>query len=192
MIATTYIQIVKTAILLFCGALLLVLVLSEVRLEPHERVPAGRPQPTPPTNKAIGLPPRGPGRRPQWEQFSMIFGVTLGVLGLPHVMIRFLTVRDGADAARTSAVTAIWIFAVFLITLPVLSYGAMLLVGQGRNRGKSPGGNLAVPQLSNLLGGDLLLSFVSAVAFATILAALSGLVIATTWLGLRTTSTPSS
>jgi SSS family transporter len=175
MIATTYIQIVKTAILLFCGALLLVLVLSKFGWNPMNvfQQAAG----ALPNNKAI-LPTRA-GTVPQWEQFSMIFGVTLGVLGLPHVMIRFLTVKNGAEA-RTSAVSAIWIFAVFLITLPVLSYGAMLLVGQAEIKKKSAGGNLAVPQLSNLLGGDLLLSFVSAVAFATILAALSGLVIATT------------
>ncbi len=174
MIATTYIQIVKTGILLFCGALLLVLVLSKFGWNPmmvfQEAAATSQ-------NKAI-LPIRA-GTWPQLEQFSMIFGVTLGVLGLPHVMIRFLTVKDGA-AARTSAVSAIWIFAVFLITLPVISYGAMLLVGQAKIKQTAGGGNMAMPLLASNLGGDLLLSFVSAVAFATILAALSGLVIATT------------
>lgn len=174
MIATTYIQIVKTAILLFCGALLLVLVLMKFGWNPLQVFQeAGAAS----NNKAL-IPTRA-GTAAQWEQFSLIFGVTLGVLGLPHVMIRFLTVKDGA-AARTSAVTAIWIFAVFLITLPVVSYGAMLLVGQAEIKKKSAGGNLALPQLSSVLGGDLLLAFVSAVAFATILAALSGLIIATT------------
>lgn len=174
MIATTYIQIVKTAILLFCGALLLVLVLAKTGWNPlnvfQQAADASK-------NKAI-LPVRA-GMTAQWEQFSLIFGVTLGVLGLPHVMIRFLTVKDGA-AARTSAVSAIWIFAIFLITLPVISYGAMLFVTQAEIKKKSAGGNLAVPQLASFLGGDLLLSFVASVAFATILAALSGLVIATT------------
>ncbi|MEP7159570.1 MAG: cation acetate symporter [Dermatophilaceae bacterium] len=174
MIATTYIQIVKTALLLFCGALLLALVLAKFGWNPLEvfrEAGAGN------GNKAL-IPTRA-GAGKQVEQFSLIFGVTLGVLGLPHVMIRFLTVKDGA-AARTSAVTAIWIFACFLITLPVVSYGAMLLVTQAEIKKASPGGNLAMPQLADVLGGDLLLAFVSAVAFATILAALSGLVIATT------------
>ncbi|MBL8929451.1 MAG: cation acetate symporter [Kineosporiaceae bacterium] len=174
MIATTYIQIVKTAILLFCGALLLVLVLAKFGWNPLTIFQeAGE------ATKDAALKPVRKGTAAQWEQFSLIFGVTLGVLGLPHVMIRFLTVRDGA-AARTSAVTAIWIFAVFLITLPFVSYGAMLLVGKEAIVKASKGGNLAMPQLAETLGGDLLLAFVSAVAFATILAALSGLVIATT------------
>lgn len=174
MIATTYIQIVKTGMLLFCGALLLVLVVMQYGWNPMNVF-----QEVADTTQNRALLPTRAGMGPQIEQFSMIFGVTLGVLGLPHVMIRFLTVRDG-QAARTSAVTAIWIFAIFLITLPVMSYGAMLMVGRDAIRAESPGGNLAMPQLANHMGGDLLLAFVSAVAFATILAALSGLVIATT------------
>lgn len=173
MLATTYIQIIKTALLLSCGALLIVLVLWQFGWNPltiFQQAAAD-------TEGALSPTRRGPAA--QWEQFSLIFGVTLGVLGLPHVMIRFLTVRDGS-AARTSAVTAIWIFAIFLITLPFLSYGALLLVGRDAIFAASPGGNLAMPQLSEALGGDLLLAFVSAVTFATILAALSGLVIATT------------
>ena len=81
-----------------------------------------------------------------------------------------------SNSARTSAVTAIWIFACFLITLPVLGFGASLLVPRNKI---GAGGTLAMPKLSFELGGDLLLAFVSAVTFATILAALSGLVIAT-------------
>ena len=186
MLATTYIQIVKTAILLFCGAVLVVMVLAKFGWNPltlFQKAEAA----TNASNaaaKAAGkaaapeaLEPFRGGALKQWDQFSLILGVTLGVLGLPHVMIRFLTVRD-SNAARTSAVTAIWIFAGFLIFMPVLGYGGMLLIEKGR-AGIPPGGNMTVPMLSNVLGGDLLLSFVSAVAFATILAALSGLVIAT-------------
>lgn len=177
MLATTYIQIVKTAILLFCGAVLVVLVLSRFGWNPLDLFAKADA-----ATKAAGKPPFAleplrAGSVKQWDQFSLILGVTLGVLGLPHVMIRFLTVRDG-NAARTSAVTAIWIFAGFLIFMPVLGYGAMLLVEGGRAK-IPPGGNMAVPMLSSVLGGDVLLSFVAAVAFATILAALSGLVIAT-------------
>jgi SSS family solute:Na+ symporter/cation/acetate symporter len=126
------------------------------------------------------LQPTRAGAAAQWEQFSLIFGVTLGVLGLPHVMIRFLTVKD-SRAARTSAVTSIWIFACFLITLPVLAYAGLLLIDEQRFAAAAKsGGNMTMPLLASTLGGDLLLAFVSAVAFATILAALSGLVIATT------------
>lgn len=174
MLATTYIQIIKTILLMSCGALLLVLVLWKFGWNPMNIF-----QRAAEATDGAALRPARRGAAAQWEQFSLILGVTLGVLGLPHVMIRFLTVRDGS-AARTSAVTAIWIFAGFLITLPFVSYGAMLLLGREAIVKASPGGNLAMPQLAQSLGGELLLSFVSAVAFATILAALSGLVIATT------------
>ncbi|MDN5762215.1 MAG: cation acetate symporter [Microlunatus sp.] len=174
MLATTYIQIIKTALLLTCGALLLVLVLIKFGWNPLSIF-----QQVSEASDGAALEPARKGAAAQWEQFSLIFGVTLGVLGLPHVMIRFLTVKDGA-AARTSAVTAIWIFAIFLITLPFLSYGAVLLVGKDAITKASGGGNLTMPLLSENVGGPLLLAFVSAVAFATILAALSGLVIATT------------
>lgn len=189
MLATTYIQVIKTGLLLFCGALLLVLVVAKFGWNPlsvfrqvNEATNGAAVSPARPSQAAIDAayaagktPPR-----PPIETFSNILGVTLGVLGLPHVMIRFLTVKDGR-AARTSAVTAIWIFALFLITLPVLSYGAKLLIDQATltSPTTNAGGNLTMPLLAENLGGDILLAFVSAVAFATILAALSGLVIAT-------------
>lgn len=189
MLATTYIQIIKTALLLFCGALLLVLVIAKFGWNPltifrdvSDATNGAAVTPARPTQEAIDAayaagktPPKLP-----IETFSNIFGVTIGVLGLPHVMIRFLTVKDG-KAARTSAVTAIWIFAVFLITLPILSYGAKLLIDASTltDPKQNAGGNLTMPLLAGTVGGDLLLAFVSAVAFATILAALSGLVIAT-------------
>jgi SSS family solute:Na+ symporter/cation/acetate symporter len=113
-----------------------------------------------------------------FDQLSQTVGLVLGVLGLPHVMIRFLTVPD-AKQARTSAYTAIWIFFAFYLLVPVLGYGAAKLVGVEVIKSENRGGNLAVAQLAETVGGGVLLAFVAAVAFVTILAALSGLVIAT-------------
>ena len=176
MLATTYIQILKTCLLLLCGVLLLVFALSKFGWNPVEVFT----QVSDATDGRALQPIRGDGAAPL-DQFSLIFGVTLGVLGLPHVMIRFLTVKDSAEA-RKSAVTAIWIFAGFLITLPLLSYAAALLLADDPEfkASAAAGGNMTIPLLSDFLGGHVLLAFVSAVAFATILAALSGLVIATT------------
>ncbi len=200
MVATTYIQIIKTTVLLFAGFLLLFLVLNKFGWNPMDiftkvsEIPAAKAKDG--SVIATLTEPLRAGTAAQWEQFSLIFGVTLGVLGLPHVLVRFLTVKD-SSAARTSAVSSIWIFAVFLITLPIISYGARLLVAKEKfvpvidpvTKAIDPkksgsvvgsGGNLALPELSKALGGDFLFAFVSAVVFATILAALSGLVIATT------------
>jgi SSS family transporter len=174
MLATTWIQIIKTALLLFCGALLLVLVLAQFSWNPLE---VFREVST--ATDGAAVTPNRPGLAPQIDLVSQVIGVTLGILGLPHVMIRFLTVKDDR-AARQSAVTAIWIFTIFLLAVPVIAYGATLLVGPEAITERSPAGNLAVPQLAEEMGGDVMLAFVSAVAFATILAALCGLVIATT------------
>jgi len=113
------------------------------------------------------------------DQISLSMGLILGVVGLPHILIRFLTVKD-AKAARTSAITCIWIVSALLLAFPVVAYGASVLVGSGAITRASAGGNLAVPLLAEFLGGDLLLAFVSAVAVSTILASLAGMVIATT------------
>lgn len=199
MVATTYIQIIKTTVLLFAGFLLLFLVLNKFGWNPMEifrqvsEIPAGKSKDG--QVLATLTEPLRAGSAAQWEQFSLILGVTLGVLGLPHVLVRFLTVKD-SSAARTSAVSSIWIFAVFLITLPVISYGARLLIDPGAFKAvktaagvldpKASGpiaatrGNLTLPMLAEAVGGDFLQAFISAVVFATILAALSGLVIATT------------
>uniref|UniRef100_UPI003CC7DF05 solute symporter family protein n=1 Tax=Nocardia farcinica TaxID=37329 RepID=UPI003CC7DF05 len=123
-------------------------------------------------------PPRRGDGAASFDQLSQTVGLVLGVLGLPHVMIRFLTVPD-AQQARTSAYTSLWIFFGFYLMIPVLGYGAAILVGPGAIAAENKGGNLAVAQLAETLGGGILLAFVAAVAFVTILAALSGLVIAT-------------
>lgn len=184
MLATTYIQIIKTSLLLVCGILLLFFVLYHFGWSPMEIFRKAGEVPLKgakgPIEGSSLLQPLRAGTAAQWEQFSLIFGVTLGVLGLPHVLVRFLTVKD-SSAARTSAVTAIWIFAGFLIVLPVISYGARLLLSKEDFKiVADTKGNLGMPLLANHVGGDIMLAFVSAVAFATILAALSGLVIATT------------
>lgn len=175
MLATTYIQIIKTVLLMTAGIIILLFVLREFSWSPMEVFrQAGD------ATDGKSLQPARKGTTAQWDQFSLIFGVTLGVIGLPHVLIRFLTVKDAA-AARTSAVTAIWIFAGFLILLPTLSYAGFLLIDKEDFAATAAGGgNMTMPLLAAVMGGDLLLAFVSAVAFATILAALSGLVIATT------------
>ncbi|MBF6370767.1 cation acetate symporter, partial [Nocardia puris] len=99
-------------------------------------------------------PRRGDGAA-SFDQLSQTVGLVLGVLGLPHVMIRFLTVPD-AQQARTSAYTSLWIFFGFYLMIPVLGYGAAILVGPGAIAAENKGGNLAVAQLAETLGGGIL------------------------------------
>jgi len=118
-----------------------------------------------------------------YSTISLGLALSLGVCGLPHVLMRFFTVPDARQARRSIVVAMVLIAVVFLIILFVLAYAAIaFLYGKpeffddaGVLRG---GANMAVVHLSRLLGGDVLMGIVSAVTFATILAVVAGLTMA--------------
>jgi len=121
----------------------------------------------------------------RWGALSLIsLGIALifGTAGLPHILVRFYTVPS-AQAARTSVVWAMILIGAFYVMTTFLGFGAAVLVGRA-NIGMASGGrivanqNLAAPLLARALGGELFLSFVSAIALATILAVVAGLTIA--------------
>ena len=97
----------------------------------------------------------------------------LGTAGLPHVLMRFYTVPT-AKEARRSVVWAIWLIGIFYLFTLVLGYGAAALVGPEAITAAPGKANSAAPLLAFELGGTILLGFISAVAFATILAVVAG------------------
>lgn len=110
------------------------------------------------------------------DTISMMIALVLGAAGLPHILMRFFTVKD-AKTARSSVVYATWIVGIFYILTIFLGFGAAAFVGSEQIVAANAAGNMAAPLLAEALGGELLLSFVSAVAFATILAVVAGLVL---------------
>ena len=114
-------------------------------------------------------------------------GLTIffGTAGLPHILMRFFTVPDG-KAARQSVVWTIGFIGVFTLIVTIIGFGARaLMTGDGATEAVGDGGNLAAPLLAQFLGGgegsaggDIALALFSAAAFATILAVVSGLVLA--------------
>ena len=106
----------------------------------------------------------------------MMAALVLGTAGLPHILMRFFTVRD-AKTARSSVVVATWVVGIFYVLTIFLGFGAAAFVGSETIIAANPAGNMAAPLLADALGGDLLMSFVAAVAFATILAVVAGLVL---------------
>ncbi|WP_037315630.1 solute symporter family protein [Amycolatopsis orientalis] len=107
---------------------------------------------------------------------SLGIALVLGTAGLPHVLMRFYTVPTAKDARR-SVVWAIALIGIFYLFTLVLGYGAGALVGP-EVIAKAPGTtNSAAPLLALELGGPVLLGFIAAVAFATILAVVAGLTI---------------
>ncbi|UOE22114.1 cation acetate symporter [Thermobifida halotolerans] len=107
---------------------------------------------------------------------SLGLALVLGTAGLPHVLMRFYTVPT-AKEARRSVVWAIALIGLFYLFTLVLGYGAGALVGAEEIAAAPGGANSAAPLLALALGGPVLLGFIAAVAFATILAVVAGLTI---------------
>ena len=174
MIATTWVQIVKAVMLLGGATFMAVMVLAQVGFSPERLFQ--RAVEVKGTNAIMG--PGGFIRDPV-SAISLGLALMLGTAGLPHILMRFFTVPD-AKAARKSVLWATtWIGYFYLLTF-VIGFGAIVLVAtnpefldsEGALRG---GGNMAAIHLSQAVGGNLFLGFISAVAFATILAVVAGL-----------------
>jgi cation/acetate symporter len=109
------------------------------------------------------------------DLISLGLALIFGTAGLPHILVRFYTVPD-AKAARISVVWAMALIGSFYIMTTFLGFGAAAIVG--RDMISANGGtNMSAPLLAQALGGDILFAFISAIAFATILAVVAGLTI---------------
>lgn len=171
MIATTWVQIIKAILLLFGVTLLTILVLSRFDFSPgslYSAVAARYGQ--------AALEPGGLVADPV-DAVSLGLALMFGLLGLPHILMRFYTVPD-ARAARASVLYATGFIGYFYLIIPVVGFGASALVGRELIRRVDAGGNMAAPLIAELLGGTPFLGFIAAVAFATILAVVAGLTLA--------------
>jgi cation/acetate symporter len=181
MIATTWVQIVK-AVMLMTGALVMSLfVLGKVGFNPVELFNRAEAQATGAAN-TFSLAP-GTFLKTPLDTVSLGLALVLGTAGLPHILMRFFTVPN-AKAARTSVVWAVVLIGAFYIMTTFLGFGARAFLGAGGVEAAGAGGNLAAPNLAQSLGGgagtiggDAFLAIIAAIAFATILAVVAGLVI---------------
>lgn len=172
MTATSWVQIIKAVLLMLGTVIISFLVLKEFNFnifkmfeEMKTLTPHGEAFLNPGVKYTNGI-----------DTLSMMAALVLGTAGLPHILMRFFTVKD-AKTARSSVVTATWIVGIFYILTIFLGFGAAAFVGSQSIIEANAAGNMAAPLLAQALGGDFLMSFVSAVAFATILAVVAGLVL---------------
>jgi cation/acetate symporter len=181
MLATTWVQIIK-AILLMSGTILLsILVMKHFGFslarffDAIANVTYHDAQGNVVTQNFLtpGLrykPPYG-----ALDLISLGMALIFGTAGLPHILIRFYTVPD-AKTARVSVVWAMAIIGLFYIMTTFLGFGAATIVGRDFIA-KNGGTNMSAPLLAQYLAGDIFFAFVSAIAFATILAVVAGLTI---------------
>jgi cation/acetate symporter len=182
MVATTWVQIIKACLLLAGATFMAFMVLAKFGFSPEALF-----------EKAVEVHPKklaimAPGALITNPLGSISLGLALmfGTAGLPHILMRFFTVAD-AKAARKSVFYATGFIGYFYILTFIIGFGAIVLVstnpefyaditkGIASIRG---GSNMAAIHLADAVGGNLFLGFISAVAFATILAVVSGLTLA--------------
>jgi cation/acetate symporter len=181
MVATTWVQIIKACMLLAGGTLIMLLAMSRFGFSYSALVDQAT------SVHKLGwkvLQPGGLLAEPV-NAISLCLGLMFGTAGLPHILMRFFTVGD-AKEARKSVLYASAFIGYFFNVIFLMGLAAIIIVGKdaqffegGVVGGKLiGGGNMVVMHLAKAVGGNLLLGFLAAVAFATILAVVSGLALA--------------
>ncbi|MDP9406410.1 MAG: cation acetate symporter [Actinomycetota bacterium] len=179
MLATTWVQIVKAVLLLSAAVVLVVWILALFSFNPLNLF-AG-------VQERYGPELLAPGNylKHPLDALSLGLSFVFGTAGLPHVMVRFYTVPD-AKTARRSIIWVMFLAGAFFMVATLIGFASAYFVGQEEILAADKGGNLALPLLAQFLGGgpgtfggQVFLAFVAAVAFATILAVVAGLTLAT-------------
>ncbi len=175
MMATTWVQIVKAVLLLGGGTVLAIGVLYIFHFNPGSMLAS-----------AVEMHPRGgallhPGGL--YTDFISTISLSLAFIGgtaaMPHVLMRFFTVRDAVQARRSAAI-AVGLIAYFQIVVLIIGFGAIALLINNPDYSNGGidiigGSNMVAIHLARFVGGDVFMGFISAVAFATILAVVSGI-----------------
>lgn len=178
MLATTWVQIIKAVLLLSGASFMAIMVMKSVNFNFNELfLQATKVHPK-------GLAIMSPGGLVSDPISALSLGLALmfGTAGLPHILMRFFTVSD-AKEARKSVFYATGFIGYFYILTFIIGFGAILLVGSNPMFKDASGvllggNNMAAVHLADAVGGSFFLGFISAVAFATILAVVSGLTLA--------------
>ena len=181
MVATTWVQIIKAFLLMIGGTLVMLLAMSEFDFSYDTLV-----------SRAMSIHDLGdrllaPGSllADPLTALSLSLGLVFGTAGLPHILMRFFTVSD-AKEARKSVLYATGFIGYFFNVIFLLGLASIVIVSQepqyfegGQVGGQLlGGGNMVAMHLAQAVGGNMLLGFLSAVTFATILAVVSGLALA--------------
>jgi len=181
MIATTWVQIIKACLLLGGGTLVMLLAFSQFGFS-FEKLAV---QAVANSKKGLALMAPGSFLSDPVTAVSLSLGLMFGTAGLPHILMRFFTVPN-AKEARKSVFVATLCVGFFFTAVAIMGLAAITLVGmnpqyfEGGELGSKllGGNNMPAMHLAHAVGGNMMLGFLSAVAFATILAVVAGLALA--------------
>lgn len=201
MTATTWVQIIKAGLLLAGASFMAFMVLAQFNFSPEalftkaieiktslamqdpkvlaEAVKKGVSPDTLAAAKGVSI--MGPGNFVKDPISAISFGMALmfGTAGLPHILMRFFTVPNAKEARKSVFWATTWIGYFYVLTF-IIGFGAIVLVSTNPEFKAAAGGllggnNMAAVHLAKAVGGNIFLGFISAVAFATILAVVAGL-----------------
>jgi cation/acetate symporter len=178
MLATTWVQIIKAILLLFGATVIAFLVLFQFNFDLNVFFNEA----TKIHEKGIAILSPGGLILDPVSAISLGLALMFGTAGLPHILMRFFTVPNAIQARKSVAYATGFIGYFYLLTF-IIGFGAIILISNNPSYLDSSnmligGNNMAAIHLSHAVGGDFLLGFISAVAFATILAVVSGLTLA--------------
>ncbi len=195
MTATTWVQIIKAALLLGGATFMALMVLAHYGFSPERLFAAAVEVKTLAALNAgkdavqagsLGQSIMGPGNFIKDPISAISFGMALmfGTAGLPHILMRFFTVPDAREARKSVFWATSWIGYFYILTF-IIGFGAIVLVSTNPQFLDAAGaliggGNMAAVHLADAVGGNVFLGFMSAVAFATILAVVAGLTLSGT------------
>ena len=179
MTATTWVQIIKAVMLLIGATFMALAVLWQFNFSPEALFA-----------KAVEVHSKhdaimGPGAliKDPISAISVGMALMFGTAGLPHILMRFFTVPNAKEARKSVAWATTWIGYFYILTF-IIGFGAIVMLIQDPvayyvnpddlTKGLKGGGNMAAIHLANAVGGNVFLGFISAVAFATILAVVAG------------------
>jgi cation/acetate symporter len=194
MTATTWVQIIKACLLLSGVTFMAIMVLAEFGFSPEALFARGVEVKTAIASGSgktaedaakIGLAIMGPGGFIKDPISAISFGMALmfGTAGLPHILMRFFTVPDAKEARKSVFWATTWI-GYFYVLIFIIGFGAITLVltnpefantATGIIKGGGGSANMAAVLVAKAVGGNVFYGFISAVAFATILAVVAGL-----------------
>ena len=174
MLATTWVQIIKAILLLGGASFMAFMVMYKMGFSVDTLFRSAI------AAHADGEAIMAPGKFVKDPISAVSLGLALmfGTAGLPHILMRFFTVKNAVEA-RKSVIYATGFIGYFYLLTFIIGFGAIVLVGTNAvyldGAGLRGGSNMAAVHLAHAVGGDLFLGFISAVAFATILAVVAGL-----------------
>ncbi|MGU3779605.1 cation acetate symporter [Burkholderia metallica] len=194
MTATTWVQIIKACMLLAGVTFMAIMVLAQYGFSPEalfaravevKTAIAANAGKSPDDATRIGLSVMSPGGFIKDPISAISFGMALmfGTAGLPHILMRFFTVPDAKEARKSVFWATTWI-GYFYVLIFIIGFGAITLVltnpeladvAKGVIKGGAGTANMAAVLVAKTVGGDVFYGFISAVAFATILAVVAGL-----------------